>query len=114
VSQGGRRDTPLLVSLSGGRPGRFDDLGPATMERPSYAPDGHNVGRWNTEDRSGEGEIIINSLFTAPKGPAHDTRQNPLLMARLIIATYFILYALGSDSGSQPWARDRHQKQIGL
>jgi hypothetical protein len=47
-----------------------------------------NVGRWNTEDRSAEGETIINSLFTAPKGPAYDTRQNPLLMARLIVATY--------------------------
>jgi hypothetical protein len=58
---------PLLVALSGGRPGRFDDLGLATMERPSYAPGGHNVGRWNTEDRSGECEKIVNSLFTAPK-----------------------------------------------
>jgi len=51
---------------------------------------GGGTGRW-----SGEGEIIINFLFTAPKGAAHETRQNPIRLARLIVATH--LYALGSD-----------------
>jgi hypothetical protein len=31
-------------------------------------------------------------------------------MARLIVATYLPM-RWGSDRGSQPWARDRHQKQ---